>query len=158
MIGIREECYDEIEDTFQMLLSYVWIDSHCHEYDARIITNIPYLGRMDCGYRDDVPEDCFDFPDAIDAIKRFGLDRALFGPPVAEFAVLARSDQWTAFSDATGILEEARPINGHIQLAIQDLFEGLDASKGPPQLRGVLDGFERSSEWLESGRVRQLSM
>lgn len=156
LMGIRDEYYDQIEDAFQALLSYVWIDSHCSEYNARIATNIPYLGRMDCGYKDDVPANCMDIPDAVDAIGRFGLVWALLELPMPELAVLSRSRQWTDLRTKTGLLSEPKAVDGHIQLAVRDHFEGKTDRTVKPKIREVLDGLDRAVEWLDSGRVTTL--
>ncbi len=154
IIGIKDEYYDQIEESFQSLLSYIWIDSHCSEYEAKIMINLPYLGRMDCGYALDVPESCIDFAAAASGITSFGLIHLIPGMPIDEFATLARSTQWARFSERTNILLGETVLDGHVREAVVRLLKEsfADLTTGY-SLKRSLDCFDKACEWLESGRI-----
>lgn len=142
--------YDELEEEFQHLLSFIWIGSHCDEYSARILYNIPYLGRMDCGFAEDNPEDVVDYQRSTANLHRVGLFPIISKLNADEVAVLATTQQWQLVSSRLSLWGQLPSFDAQFFERMLETFRRvLVVGAKTTILRRTMDGLERTWGWME---------
>ena len=147
--------YSAIESAFQSLLSFIWIESHCNEYKASLVYNIPYLGRIDCGYAQDRSDNSIDYQGIRSNLQKIGLWDILLQLDVDHVAVISMSVQWEIFCRRLSLWGSIDRLSGR---HFDDFREGfVHIRRGTAARELYLETFshiERVAEWLETSRTR----